>query len=83
MREQPGGHRREGVALPWGLVPFWVDDPEIGSRMTNARSEAAATKPAFRGSVLTAVENGGAEVVVAASTSGKWGRWDSNPGPTD
>jgi len=25
----------------------------------------------------------GAEHHVAASTSGKWGRWDSNPGPTD
>lgn len=32
----------------WGLVPFWADDPSIGSRMLNARSETAAEKPAFR-----------------------------------
>jgi putative SOS response-associated peptidase YedK len=50
IREQPGRHQRELVALHWGLVPFWADDPEIGSRMTNARSETAATKPAFRAS---------------------------------
>jgi putative SOS response-associated peptidase YedK len=50
IREQPGSHQRELVALQWGLVPFWADDPEIGDRMTNARSETAATKPAFRAS---------------------------------
>lgn len=32
----------------WGLVPFWADDPSVGSRMLNARSETAADKPAFR-----------------------------------
>lgn len=50
IRQQPGGRQRELVALQWGLVPFWADDPGIGSRLTNARSETAATKPAFRGS---------------------------------
>jgi putative SOS response-associated peptidase YedK len=50
IREQAGSHQRELVALQWGLVPFWADDPEIGSKMTNARSETAATKPAFRAS---------------------------------
>lgn len=32
----------------WGLVPYWADDPGIGNRMINARSESAAEKPAFR-----------------------------------
>lgn len=56
VREKPGGHSRgaasgrELVPLKWGLVPFWADDPEIGNRMINARSETAATKPAFRSS---------------------------------
>jgi putative SOS response-associated peptidase YedK len=50
IREQPDSHQRELVALQWGLVPFWADDPEIGSRMANARSETAPTKPAFRAS---------------------------------
>ncbi len=50
IRAKPGTHERELVALHWGLVPFWADEPEIGNRMTNARSETAATKPAFRSS---------------------------------
>jgi putative SOS response-associated peptidase YedK len=41
------GRRRLG-ALRWGLVPWWADDPRIGSRMINARCETLATKPAFR-----------------------------------
>lgn len=32
----------------WGLVPFWADDPAIGNRMINARSETVDAKPAFR-----------------------------------
>ena len=27
VRERPPGHERELVALHWGLVPFWADDP--------------------------------------------------------
>jgi putative SOS response-associated peptidase YedK len=34
--------------LRWGLVPYWADDPSIGHRLINARSETAAEKPAFR-----------------------------------
>jgi putative SOS response-associated peptidase YedK len=48
IRAKPGTHERELVALHWGLVPFWADEPDIGRKMTNARSETAATKPAFR-----------------------------------
>ena len=36
-------------ALRWGLVPHWADDPSIGSRMINARSETVDRKPAFEG----------------------------------
>lgn len=32
----------------WGLIPSWAKDPEIGSRMINARAETLAEKPAFR-----------------------------------
>ena len=41
-------HQRELVALHWGLIPFWADDPSIGNRMANARSETVAEKPSFR-----------------------------------
>lgn len=34
--------------LRWGLVPFWADDPRIGHRLINARSESAHQTPAFR-----------------------------------
>ena len=39
---------REFRPFRWGLVPSWAKDPAIGNRMINARSETAATKPAFR-----------------------------------
>lgn len=32
----------------WGLVPQWAESPAIGSRLINARSETAASKPSFR-----------------------------------
>ena len=40
--------RPRGDVLRWGLVPFWADDPKIGSRMINARAEGVVEKPAFR-----------------------------------
>jgi len=44
--DEDGKRRLE--MLRWGLVPSWADDPEIGARMINARSETAAEKPSFR-----------------------------------
>ena len=41
-----GGRRLE--MLRWGLIPSWADDPGIGARMINARSETVAEKPSFR-----------------------------------
>ncbi len=40
--------RRVLVPRRWGLVPFWAEDPKIGGRLVNARSETAAEKPAYR-----------------------------------
>ncbi len=34
--------------LQWGLVPYWAEDPSVGSRMINARGETVAEKPAFK-----------------------------------
>jgi putative SOS response-associated peptidase YedK len=35
----------------WGLIPSWAKDASGATRMINARSETAATKPAFRDAV--------------------------------
>lgn len=35
----------------WGLIPMWAKDPNIGSRLINARAETLPEKPAFRGSL--------------------------------
>ena len=45
--EDPDGQRRLDLMF-WGLVPSWAEGPAIGSKMINARSETAATKPSFR-----------------------------------
>ena len=45
----PGGPRTLSL-LRWGLVPYWADDPAIGNRMINARSEGVAEKPAYKSS---------------------------------
>ena len=44
--EEDGRRRLE--VLRWGLIPPWADDPQIGSRMINARAETAPEKPSFR-----------------------------------
>ncbi len=42
-------HEKRSVELyRWGFVPSWADDPKIGYRMINARSETAHEKPSFR-----------------------------------
>jgi putative SOS response-associated peptidase YedK len=40
--------KRRLVFLHWGLIPFWADDPKIGYRTINARSESVHKAPAFR-----------------------------------
>lgn len=42
-----GDHRLVDIAQ-WGLVPQWAESPAIGSRLINARSETASSKPSFR-----------------------------------
>jgi putative SOS response-associated peptidase YedK len=47
IRQDATGHRSADM-LRWGLVPSWAEDKSIGSRLINARSEEAASKPSFR-----------------------------------
>lgn len=43
-----GPHGRRLGALRWGLVPYWAEDPAVGNRMINARSESVLSRRAFR-----------------------------------
>jgi putative SOS response-associated peptidase YedK len=48
IRQNPQEPRREFVIMRWGLIPSWAKDSSGAAMMINARSETAATKPAFR-----------------------------------
>lgn len=43
-----GASGREFVHLRWGLIPYWARDAAIAHKTINARSDSAASKPAFR-----------------------------------
>lgn len=49
---ESSGRVRELRTARWGLVPFWAQDPHIGSRMINARVETLTSKPAFQRAAL-------------------------------
>ena len=40
--------QRRLVQVKWGLIPFWAKDTSMRHRLTNARAESVAQKPAFR-----------------------------------
>ena len=48
IRQNPKEPRRELSLVSWGLIPWWAKDSSGAASMINARSETAATKPAFR-----------------------------------
>ena len=48
IRQNPKEPRRELSLMRWGLIPSWAKDMSSAAMMINARSETAATKPAFR-----------------------------------
>ena len=48
VRQHPKEPRRELSLVRWGLIPSWVNDASGAAGMISARSESAATKPAFR-----------------------------------
>src|SRR5580692_1654805 len=48
IRQNPKEPRRELSLVRWGLIPSWAKDQSVAVQMINARSETAATKPAFR-----------------------------------
>jgi len=48
IRQHPEEPVRQISTMPWGLIPNWAKDASIAASTINAKSETAATKPAFR-----------------------------------
>jgi putative SOS response-associated peptidase YedK len=48
IRQHPKEPVRHLSLIRWGLIPSWAKDSSVAAKMINARSETAATKPAFR-----------------------------------
>jgi len=48
IRQHPKEPIRKLSLMGWGLIPSWAKDSAVAASMINARSETAATKPAFR-----------------------------------
>lgn len=48
IRQHPKEPIRQISTMRWGLVPHWAKDASGAAGTINARSETAATKPAFR-----------------------------------
>lgn len=44
----PNDGRNKLDFFVWGLIPSWAKDPNIGSRLINARAETLQEKPSFR-----------------------------------
>src|SRR5216684_6653455 len=51
IRQNPKEPVRELSLMKWGLIPSWARDASGAASMINARSETAATMPAFRESL--------------------------------
>jgi putative SOS response-associated peptidase YedK len=48
IRQNPKEPVRQISLMKWGLIPNWARDVSIAGSTINAKSETAATKPAFR-----------------------------------
>jgi putative SOS response-associated peptidase YedK len=48
IRQHPKEPIRQIALMQWGLIPNWSKSASIASSTINAKSETAATKPAFR-----------------------------------
>ena len=53
IRQHPKEPQRELSLVRWGLIPWWAKDASGAAKMINARSETAATQPAFRDALRT------------------------------
>lgn len=74
VAENSEGERRLG-RLQWGLVPRWSKDPEIGSKMINARAETVAEKNSFKSAFKKR------RCLIPADGFYEWARTETGSGP--
>lgn len=43
-----GSNGNRAGYMKWGLIPKWANDPKIGNKLINARSETVEEKPSFK-----------------------------------
>jgi len=48
IRQHPKEPVRQVSLMKWGLIPHWAKEPSLAMSTINAKSETAASKPAFR-----------------------------------
>jgi putative SOS response-associated peptidase YedK len=75
VRQSDPDRDAEMSELRWGLIPHWAKDISIGSRLINARSETAATKPSFRNAYKTA------RCLIAADGWYEWRKLEASKQP--
>ena len=63
------------TAMRWGLIPFWVKDISIGSKLINARSETIDEKSSFKHSFQKR------RCLIVASGFYEWQKRGSNKSP--
>lgn len=74
VAENSEGERKLG-RLQWGLVPRWSKDPEIGSKMINARAETVAEKNSFKSAFKKR------RCLIPADGFYEWARTETGSGP--
>jgi putative SOS response-associated peptidase YedK len=75
IRQNPQEPVRELSLVRWGLIPSWAKDSSAAAKMINARSETAATKPAFRDALKSR------RCLIPADTFYEWQRTDKSNQP--
>src|SRR5580692_1382994 len=75
IRQHPKEPRRVLSLMRWGLIPLWAKDMSGAAGKINARSETAATLPAFRDSLKSR------RCLVPADGFYEWRRTDGQKQP--
>lgn len=74
VRRRHSEPARQLTVVRWGFVPSWANDPKIGGRMLNARSDTLTTSGAFKRAAAAR------RCLVPADGWYEWRQHDDRPG---